>query len=47
MTAGNSLDRAIRAGLPPGLELDEREEELLRQACAQANAVEALASIRQ
>ncbi len=41
-TAGERLSGAIRAGLPPGVELDEREEALLAAAAAQADDVEAL-----
>jgi phage terminase small subunit len=41
-TAGQALDRAIRAGLPPAMELDERETELLAQACRQADILERL-----
>ena len=41
-TAGHALSRAIRAGLPRGVELDEREEVLLAAAARQADAIEAL-----
>jgi hypothetical protein len=43
-SAGEALSRAIRGGLPPGVELDEREEALLAAAACQADAVEALES---
>jgi hypothetical protein len=39
--SGAALARSIREGLPPGVELDEREEALLA-AAKQADAVEAL-----
>ena len=41
-TAGQRLERSIRAGLPVGVELDEREDELLAQACRQADVIERL-----
>ena len=41
-TAGERLSRMIWAGLPPGVELDEREQVLLAAAAAQAEDVEAL-----
>ena len=41
-SAGGALSRAIRGGLPPGVELDEREEALLAAAARQADAVQAL-----
>jgi hypothetical protein len=41
-TAGERLARSIRAGLPPGVELDEREQVLLEAAARQADAIEAL-----
>jgi hypothetical protein len=40
--AGAALGKAIRDDLPPHVELDPREEELLRQAMAQADDLEAL-----
>jgi hypothetical protein len=40
--AGAALVRAIREGLPPGVELDEREEALLAAAAEQADALAAL-----
>jgi hypothetical protein len=40
--AGTALVRAIHEGLPPGVELDEREEALLAAAGEQANAIAAL-----
>jgi hypothetical protein len=40
--AGAALERAIRDDLPPHVELDPREEELLRQAVAQADDIAAL-----
>ena len=41
-TAGERLSRTIREGLPPGVELDEREQVLLAAAAAQADDVEGL-----
>ena len=41
-SAGRALEAAIRAGLPPEVELDEREEVLLAAAARQADAIEAL-----
>jgi hypothetical protein len=41
-TAGQALEGSIRRGLPPGVELDEREEILLSAAAHQADAIEAL-----
>jgi hypothetical protein len=41
-SAGEALSRSVRAGLPPGVELDEREEALLAAAAHQADANEAL-----
>ena len=41
-SAGQALSRTIRRGLPPGVELDEREEALLAAAARQADAVQAL-----
>jgi hypothetical protein len=40
--AGAVLVKSIREGLPPGVELDEREEALLDLAAHQANDVAAL-----
>jgi hypothetical protein len=40
--AGEALSRSVRAGLPPGVELDEREEAPLAAAARQADANEAL-----
>ena len=41
-SAGAELVQAIRKGLPPGVELDEREEALLSAAAEQADAIAAL-----
>jgi hypothetical protein len=41
-SAGARLARTIRGCLPPGVELDEREEALLSAAARQADDVEAL-----
>ena len=40
--AGAALRRAILKGLPPGVELDEREDALLAAAAEQADAIAAL-----
>ena len=40
--AGATLDQSIRRALPPGVELDEREETLLSAAAEQADAIAAL-----
>src|SRR4051795_880715 len=40
--AGEALSRAILEGLPPGVELDEREQTLLAAAAKQADDVAAL-----
>jgi hypothetical protein len=42
MSAGDRLISAIRGGLPPGVELDEREQALLAAAARQADAIAAL-----
>src|SRR4051794_16607490 len=39
---GEALSRAIREGLPPGVELDEREQTLLAAAASQADDVAVL-----
>ena len=41
-TAGERLSRTVRAGLPVGVELDEREQALLAAAAKQADDIEAL-----
>ena len=41
-SAGQTLERAIREGLPRGMELDESEEALLAAAARQADAIAAL-----
>jgi mRNA-degrading endonuclease toxin of MazEF toxin-antitoxin module len=42
LSAGAHLEKAIRDDLPAHVELDPREEELLRQAVAQADDIAAL-----
>jgi hypothetical protein len=41
-SAGAALEQTIREALPPGVELDEREEALLSAAAHQADAIAAL-----
>ena len=41
-SAGAALERTIRRALPPGVELDEREDALLAAAAQQADAIAAL-----
>jgi hypothetical protein len=42
LSAGAALEKVIRSDLPEGIELDPREEALLRAATAQADDIQAL-----
>ena len=44
ISAGAALEKVIRGDLPEGVELDPREETLLRAAAAQADDIAALES---